>query len=105
MKTKGIIFTIMSALLFGITPAIASCSYTLGSNAETLTFYRNLLVLPITIIIMLVQKTSFVIDFRQLINILVIGIFGKGITTLTLYASYDYIGISVATTLDRKSVV
>lgn len=99
MKTKGIIFTIMSALLFGITPSIASYSYSLGSNAETLTFYRNLMVVPITLIIMLVKKTSFVIDTRQFFNIATIGILGKGITTLTIYASYAYIGTSVATTI------
>lgn len=45
MKFKGIAFTILSTLLFGITPILASATYTLGSTPETLTFYRNALAL------------------------------------------------------------
>lgn len=99
MKAKGVFFTILSALLFGFTPVLASMSYSEGSNPLTLTFYRNLLVVPILGIIMLVCKTSFKIDKKTLLNILVIGCLGRGITTLMLYSSYDYIGIGTATTL------
>ena len=99
MKFKGIFFTVISALLFGFTPVLASMTYTMGSNAETLTFYRNFMVIPVLLIIMLVRKTSFKVSPRDLINILIIGALGRGITTLTLYASYDYVGIGTATTL------
>ena len=37
MKAKGILFTILSALLFGICPVLSTQSYQLGSNAMTLT--------------------------------------------------------------------
>lgn len=99
MKAKGILFTILSALLFGVTPVLASMSYELGSNPLTLTFYRNLLVIPILAVIMLARKSSFRIDRKTLLNILVIGCLGRGVTTLMLYSAYDYVGIGTATTL------
>lgn len=99
MKAKGIFFTIISALLFGVTPVMASMTYDMGSNPLTLTFYRNLLVIPILAVIMLVKKTSFRITKKTLINLLIIGCLGRGVTTLMLYSSYSYIGIGTATTL------
>lgn len=99
MKFKGIMFTILSALLFGVTPILASKTYDMGSNPETLTFYRNFLVIPIVFIIMLIKKTSFKIDWKTLFNMVLIGCMGRGVTTLTLYMSYDYIGVGTATTL------
>ena len=47
-KTKGILLTIASALLFGVTPVLASLTYDMGSNASTLTFYRNLMAFSYT---------------------------------------------------------
>ena len=52
MKLKGIIFTFISALLYGITPILASLTYKMGSTPETLTFYRNLFAVPILFIIL-----------------------------------------------------
>lgn len=99
MKAKGTLFTILSALLFGFTPVLASMSYEAGSNPLTLTFYRNLLVIPLLGVIMLVRKTSFKINKKNILNILIIGCLGRGVTTLMLYSSYEYIGIGTATTL------
>lgn len=99
MKTKGIIFTVLSALLFGITPIIASKTYSMGSNAETLTFYRNLLVIPILFVIMLVKKVDFKITRKTALDIVLVGCLGRGVTTLTLYSAYDYIGVGTATTI------
>ena len=93
------LFTILSALLFGVTPILASKTYDMGSNPETLTFYRNFLVIPIVCIIMLVKKTSFKIDLKLLFNMVLVGCMGRGVTTLTLYMAYDYIGVGTATTL------
>ena len=99
MKLKGILFTILSALLFGVTPVLASKTYEMGSNAETLTFYRNAMVIPVIFIVILSKRIGFQISKKQIIEILIIGIMGRGITTLMLYASYQYVGISTATTL------
>lgn len=99
MKTKGIMFTILSALLFGVTPILASKTYSMGSNPETLTFYRNFLVVPILFTIMLIKKIDFKISRKTALDIVLVGCLGRGVTTLTLYSSYDYIGVGTATTI------
>lgn len=99
MRTKGILYTILSAVLFGITPVLASLSYTLGSNSLTLTFYRNFMVLPVLLVCLIARKTDFRVTKKQLAAILGIGILGRGITTLMLYSAYQYIGIGISTTL------
>ncbi len=99
MRAKGIAYTILSALLFGITPVLATLSYQLGSNAATLTFYRNLMVTPILFLILLIRKTELRVTKKQFLEILTVGILGRGVTTLMLYTAYSYIGISASTTL------
>lgn len=98
MKTKGMVFTILSALLYGVTPVLASYTYDMGSNAQTLTFYRNLMVLPVAGIVLLVRRTGFRMTKKQLLSLLPVGLMGAA-TTLILYDSYQYVGIGVATTL------
>lgn len=41
------VFSAASAVLFGVTPAVASRIYSMGGNAVTLTFYRNLMAVPV----------------------------------------------------------
>ena len=98
MRTKGIILTILSALLYGVTPVLASYTYDMGSNAQTLTFYRNLFVIPVAAAVMLVRRTGFTVRGKQLLYFLPVGIMLTS-TTVILYDSYQYVGIGVATTL------
>ena len=91
-KIKGMVFTALSALLFGITPALASMSYELGSMPETLTFYRNLLVLPVLAAVMGIRRISFRLPLRTLGTIVLVGVLGRGITTLLLYSLCIYRG-------------
>lgn len=99
MKVKGIFFTILSALLFGVTPILASMSYEEGSNPMTVTFYRNLMVVPILAVILLIRRTNFKLSRKSFLNLLIFAILGCGVTTLTLYSAYDYVGVGTATTL------
>lgn len=98
-KARGISATILSALLFGVTPMIASMTYSMGSNAYTVSFYRNLLAVPMLAVIMLVRKISFRVSAKELGFLALIGILFRASTTMMLYASYDSIGIGTATTL------
>ena len=98
-KTKGMVFTVASALLYGVTPVLASLTYGMGSNANTLTFYRNLLVVPVAAVIMLIKKIPFRLTGKELCLLLTIGILFRASTTFMLYESYQYVGIGTATTL------
>lgn len=99
MKIKGIVYVIISAILFGITPIISSYTYQLGNNALSLTFYRNLFVLPILFLLTLKSGESIKLEKNLILKILPIGVIGVALTTLMLYSSYNYIGVGVATTV------
>ncbi|NLK38153.1 MAG: DMT family transporter [Epulopiscium sp.] len=99
VKVKGIFFTVVSAVLFGLTPVLARLVQEMGGNALTLTFYRNFIAIPILGLILFCKKVGFRLPVSSLKSIMLVGIAGVGLTTLLLYSSYDYIGISTATTL------
>lgn len=96
---RGILMTIASALLFGVTPVLASLTYDMGSNANTLTFYRNLLVVPVLLAVMLVRRIPFGLTKKQVGLILLVGVVFRASTTLMLYSAYPFVGIGTATTL------
>ena len=98
-RSKGILFTILSALLFGVTPVLASITYRMGSNANTLTFYRNLLAVPFLAVFMLIRHIPFRVTKKELCFLVLIGAGFRATTTLMLYSSYDLVGIGTATTL------
>ena len=99
MKFKGILFTMISAIIFGFTPILADITYTLGNNSLSMTFYRNLFAVPFLFFILKYKKISLKINKNEFKDILIISIFGVALTTVLLYSSYSYIGVGVATTL------
>ncbi len=99
MKAKGILFTILSALLFGITPILASKTYQMGSNALTLTFYRETMVLPLLLAVLLLRRIPMRVTRRQLAFLCLVGLLFRGATTLMLNLAYLSVGVGAATTL------
>lgn len=96
---RGMIFTIISALLFGVTPILASMTFEMGSNANTITFYRNLMVVPVLLCVMFVKKIPFRVSLREVGFLLLVGVVFRASTTYMLYESYNYVGVGTATTL------
>ena len=99
MKAKGILFTILSALLFGICPVLSTQSYQLGSNAMTLTLYREVMVLPLLLAALLLRRVSLRVTKRELLTLFLVGLFCRGATTLMLNIAYLYVGVGTATVL------
>ena len=99
MRAKGIIYTGLSALLYGLAPVLSAKTYQLGSDALTLTFYRELLVLPLLLAVLWRRRTSLRVTAKQLAALVAVGLFCRGATTLMLNIAYLYIGVGTATTL------
>lgn len=98
-KNQGVLLTICSAFIFGFTPILAKWTYLGGSNAINLTFWRAALALPILYGILKVRGISLAISKSELVHILIVGSLGQALTTVTLYATYDYLSVGMATTL------
>ena len=99
MRTKGIIYVLISALIYGFTPVLCSMTYDMGNTPLTLTFFRSFFVLPVLAILMKKDHISMKITKIELGKVFVIALFGAVLTTLLLYSSYQYIAVGTATTL------
>lgn len=99
MYVKGILYTILSAVLFGITPILTTMIYDYGANSITVVFFRSLFVIPILFCIMKAKHIPLRIQVHDLKNIAIIAILGSGLTTILLFTSYNYIDVGTATTL------
>lgn len=97
-KQKGIVFTVIATVIFGITPAIGKLSYALGNNGIQLSFLRHLIVLPLFFLIVVYRKESFRLTKQQTFDVVKVGL-GSAFTIVTLYSSYSFIGVGSATVL------
>ena len=96
---NGILFTAASAVIFGFTPILARISYDGGANGFTMTFLRCFLALPVLFGILKIKGVPLALEQGSRIPVCLCGIFGAFATTVTLYASYSYIPVGMATTL------
>ena len=96
---RGMVFSAASAVLFGVTPAVASRIYSMGGNAVTLTFYRNLMAVPVLLALLGLEGVSLRLTRREAGLLLLMGASFRVTTTLMLYQSYLYIPTGMATTL------
>ena len=62
---KGTFCSVVSALVFGFTPVLASITFDMGSNAMTLTFYRNALAVPVLLVILPPRKVDLRIGLKD----------------------------------------
>lgn len=98
-KYKGIIYTALSAFIFGFTPILTKLTYSGGGNGITITFLRSTLALPILFIILTYKKIPLSLSKKEMKQVFIMGIFGTAMTTITLYVSYNYINVGMATSI------
>ena len=95
----GIAFTSVSALIYGMLPIMTNLSFRAGGNAETFNLFKSAWALPVLGAILISRRQSIRLP-RHLAGWMVLtGVMGKGITSLLLYVSYNYISSGMATTL------
>ncbi len=96
---KGVIYTVISAIIYGFTPILAKITYEQGNNSISITFYRVLFALPFLYLWMLKKKVNLKVSKTELLKFAVLSFLGISITTTTLYESYRYISVGMATTI------
>ena len=98
-KTKGIFFTIVSAVAYGLTPLLCPLAYAANATTETVVFLRNFFALPILLSIILIKKIDLKISVKQLLQIMLVSVCGMAITNVLLYSGYKYLPVGTVTTL------
>lgn len=96
-KISGIIYAVLSAVAFGFMPIFVKIAYGGGANTITVSFLRFLISSIILFLYFLFSKTDFKISKNQFIRVGILGIIGYATTSLTLFLSYKYISIGLAT--------
>lgn len=98
-EEKGIMYVVLSAILFGIMPMLTKISYQYGGNAYSVAFGRFFFgSILLYIVILIIPGCSVKIKRTQMIQILWLS-FAYALVPILLYASYNYIGSGMATTL------
>jgi drug/metabolite transporter (DMT)-like permease len=97
--SKGKLYLISSAIIYGILPFLTSVAYRGGVNGITLTFLRSVMSLPLLFTVIKANGHTLKVSARQLEKITVLAVFGGVMPLLTLYMSYNYISTGLASTL------
>ena len=94
---QGYVYIILSAVIFGLMPLMASLIYADGVNSITLAFLRNLLSLPLLAVLAFSSKGRVCLCVKALPRLGFIALMGCCLTPLLLFSSYNYIQSGTAT--------
>ena len=98
-KIHGMIYAVSSAVAFGFVPLFAVITYSGGTNAITAVFLRFFAAALILFGILYVRKTKFILSRKLFGRIAFLSIAGYAATCVTLFSSYNYMSIGLATSL------
>lgn len=96
---KGYLCAILSAVIYGLMPLMASHIYADGVNATTLVFLRNFLAVPVLAILALCQQKTLKVPVKSLGGMAFLAALGCCITPVLLFSSYHYIPSGTATAI------
>jgi len=96
---KGIFLAVLSAAAFGIMPIFAKLSYIYGSNPTSALLFRFLFATIILFTYFKISNINYKVTLNQFILLFCIGSIGYTTTTQTLFISYNYLDVGLATTL------
>lgn len=94
---KGYLFAIISAVIYGCMPLMATHIYADGVNPMTLVFLRNCLALPVLAILAFTQQKTLKVPPKSLLSTTVLSFFGCVITPILLFSSYQHMASGTAT--------
>jgi drug/metabolite transporter (DMT)-like permease len=98
-KVKGIIYAVSSAVAFGTIPVFAVIAYGGGTNTITTAFLRFFIASIILFSILRYKRIPMQVNRRLFGRLSYLSIVGYAATCLTLFMSYNYIPVSLASTL------
>jgi drug/metabolite transporter (DMT)-like permease len=94
---KGYLYSVLSAVIYGLMPLMAKFIYAEGVNAMTLVFLRNLLALPSLALLAYWQQKSLKVEKKAFYSIGLLSFLGCSLTPFLLFLSYQYLPSGTAT--------
>lgn len=96
---RGYLYVILSAVIYGCMPLMATYIYADGVTPMTLVFLRNALALPSLALLAFIQSKTLALPVRALPSLSLISLLGCCVTPILLFSSYRYIASGTATVL------
>lgn len=97
-KIKGYSLAAIAAAAYGTNPAFAVPLYGQGMNPVSVLLFRYLMGIPVLAAIMALRGKSFSLKREEVLPTLILGML-MALSSLTLFASYNYMNSGVASTL------
>ena len=94
---RGYVYSILSAVIYGLMPLMATHIYADGVNAMTLVFLRNFLALPSLALLAYIESKTLKIKIKPFFSISILSFLGCTLTPILLFSSYNYIPSGTAT--------
>ncbi len=96
-KRTGLIFAMGAAFFYGVSTITGKMAYVGGGNPVALSFYRNLISVPMLYAILALRGTKLAITRRECAGLVWLGLLGGFVTGVLLYTSYTYISVGLST--------
>ncbi len=96
-KKTGMIFAMGAAFFYGVSTITGKMSYVGGGNPVALSFYRNLISVPMLFGILKIRGTRLAITSGECVGLIWLGLLGGFVTGVLLYTSYTYISVGLST--------
>ena len=98
VKVKGYMLGAIAAATYGMNPLFALPLYKAGMNPDSVLFFRYLFAIPILGIMIVARGRSFKLRRKEVLPLIIMG-FLVAISSLTLFQSYNYMDVGIASTL------
>lgn len=98
VKAKGYLLGAIAAATYGMNPLFALPLYKAGMNPDSVLFFRYLFAIPILGIMLKARGRSFKLKRKEVIPLIIMGLL-VALSSLTLFQSYNYMEVGIASTL------
>lgn len=97
-KAKGYILGSIAAASYGMNPLFALPLYKAGMDPDSVLFFRYLFAIPLLGIMIKARGRSFKIQRKETFPLIIMGLL-VALSSLTLFLSYNYMAVGIASTL------
>lgn len=97
-KTRGYVLGAVAAASYGLNPLFALPLYGAGMGVDSVLFYRYLLAVIMLGTLMIFRRHSFALTRRDILPLVVMGLLFS-FSSLTLFASYNYMDAGITSTI------
>ena len=99
MKLKGVLFSVLSAMIFGTSPIFFKTIAATGINTTTQVVLRSLVTMALAAVLAGVKKQPILLKGRLLFDAMMAFVLGQGLTAILLNSSYAYLPAGMSTSL------